>query len=95
MEAKIEGEIKHIRSLSDAHEKYDEGWGILRIDARNAFNEGNTRILSWVARHKWPSGSLFGFNIRRYHAVLVMRGESKKKPVFCIVEKERYRIVRL
>lgn len=35
-----------------------------------------------------------GFNIYRYHAVLVMRGESKKKTVFCIIEKERYRIVR-
>ena len=31
----------------------DEGWGILPIDARNAFNEGNTKMMSWVARHEW------------------------------------------
>ena len=41
----IEGGIYHIRSLWDTHEKDDEGWGILLIDARNIMNEDNRKMM--------------------------------------------------
>lgn len=63
-----------IRPLWDTHEKCDEGWGILLIDTRNDFNEDNRRMLN-IARHKWPSGSRFIFNIYRNHSVWVVRRE--------------------
>ena len=76
LEAGIEGGIHHMRSLWDEHDKEkNDTWGVLLIDARNAFNEGNRKMMMWVARHEWPSGSRFLFNIYRHHSVLVMRGE--------------------
>ena len=76
LEAGIEGGIHHMRSLWDEHDKEeDDTWGVLLIDARNAFNEGNRKMMMWVARHEWPSGSRFLFNIYKHHSVLVMRGE--------------------
>ena len=81
---KIEERIHHIRSLCDTH-KDDEDWDILLIDDMNAFNEGNMKILIWAARHEWPSGSRFLFDIYRHHTVLLMRGENKKEThfIFC------------
>ena len=81
LEVGIEGGIHHIRLLWDAYED-DEGLSILLIDAMNAFNEGNRKMIFWVTRHEWPSGSRFLFNIYRHHTVLVMRGKSKKKTFF-------------
>ena len=74
-EARIEGGIHHMRSLWDEHEKdEDDTWGVLLIDARNMYNEGNRKMMIWVARHEWPSGSRFLFNIYIHHSILVMRG---------------------
>ena len=35
----------------------------------------------WAARHIWPSGARFLFNMYRHHAVLVMRGDKKGSTV--------------
>ena len=32
----------------------------------------------WVARHEWPTGARFLFNMYRHHAILILRGETKK-----------------
>ena len=72
----------------DEHESDEEDQGVLLIDAKNAFNEGNRKMMLWVVRHKWPSGARFMFNIYRHQSVLVVRGESKKKTLFFIVVKD-------
>ena len=45
LEAGIKGGIYHTRSMWDAHVDDDQPWGILMIDARNAFNEGNRKMI--------------------------------------------------
>ena len=58
------------------------------IDARNAFNEGNWKMMVWVARHLWPSGVCFLFNMYRHHAVLILRGKIKRSRFLFSVKKE-------
>ena len=67
--------------------------GGVAIDARNAFNEGNLKMMVCIARHEWPSGSRFLFNMHRHHSVLVLRDETALKPCFCIVGKGLPRVV--
>ena len=55
----------------------EEDMGFTLIDARNAFNEINRTAMLWTARHIWPSGSLFAFNIYRHHSTLTVRGENR------------------
>ena len=81
-EAGIEGAVHHIRGLWENHADDEEPWGVLLIDARNAFNEGNRKQMVCTARHLWPSGARFLFNMYRRHAVLVMRGDNKGSTVF-------------
>ena len=88
LEARIEGGIHHARSMWDAHVDDDQPWGILMIDARNAFNEGNRKIIVWVARHLWQSGVRFLFNMYKHHTVLILRGKIKKSWFLFSVEKE-------
>ena len=76
LEAGIEGREHHPRSMWDAHVDDDQLWGILMIDARNTFNEGNRKLMVWAARHLWPSGARFLFKMYRHHAVLILRGEN-------------------
>ena len=64
------------------HADDEEPWGVLLIDTRNAFNEGNRKQIVWAARHIWPSGTRFIFNMYRHHAVLVMRSDKKVPIVF-------------
>ena len=56
LEAGIEGGIHHLRSLCEENSDNGDPWGVLLIDARTAFNEGNRKLVMWVARHEWPTG---------------------------------------
>ena len=49
--------------------------GVLLIDACNTFNEGNTNMMVWVARHEWSSGCWMLLNFYWNHSSLVIRGE--------------------
>jgi hypothetical protein len=40
----------------------EENWGVLLVEARNAFNEQDWMVILWNIRHGWPSGDLFMFN---------------------------------
>ena len=51
-------------------------------DVRNAFNEGNQKMMVCVARHLWPSGVYFLFNMYRHHTVLILKGGNTKESVF-------------
>ena len=50
----------------------EDPWGVLLIDARNAFNEGNRKLMVWLARHEWPTGARFSFNMYRHHTIIVL-----------------------
>ena len=56
----------------------EDPWGVLSIDARNAFNGGNRKLMVWVAHHEWPTGARLLFNMYRHHVILILRGETKK-----------------
>ena len=75
----IEGGIHHMRLLWDEHDKEkDDTWGVLLIDTKNVFNEGNRKMMMLVAKYEWPFGSHFLLNNYRNHSGLAMRGEFKK-----------------
>eukprot|EP00957_Ditylum_brightwellii_P140701 10717563-Ditylum_brightwellii.AAC.1 len=52
LKAGIEGTIHAMRQLWDDNSEEDS-WGILLVDARNAFNEINRRAMLWSVRHLW------------------------------------------
>ena len=74
LEAGIEGAIHALREMWDTMAGGVDGWGVLLVDARNAFNEINRKVMLWVARHYWPGGARFSFNCYRHWAQLVLRG---------------------
>ena len=49
-----------------------ENWGILFVDAKNAFNEINRVGMLWTVRHLCPSGARFVFNWYRNWSSLVL-----------------------
>ena len=67
----IEAAIHTISDLFKEHE--GEGWGVLMIDATNAFNCINRQAALWNTRILWPSCSLFLFNTYRGWAPLVIK----------------------
>lgn len=82
LEAGMEGAIHHACSLWNMNYFNDDDWGVLLIDAENAFNAGNRKMMLYAARHEWPPESHFLFNLCRHHSILVMRGETSKKCMF-------------
>eukprot|EP00957_Ditylum_brightwellii_P074597 5668379-Ditylum_brightwellii.AAC.1 len=55
----------------------EENWGILLMDAKNAFNQINRRVMLWEVRHLWAAGSRFAFNTYRHWWKLVLRGQDE------------------
>eukprot|EP00957_Ditylum_brightwellii_P028617 2162331-Ditylum_brightwellii.AAC.1 len=52
----------------------EESWGILLVDAWNAFNKVSRRAMLWNVRHIWVTGSRFMFNMYRHWWKLVLQG---------------------
>eukprot|EP00957_Ditylum_brightwellii_P090990 6928363-Ditylum_brightwellii.AAC.1 len=50
----------------------EENWGILLVDAWNAFNEVNQRVMLWNVRHALVAGSQFAFNTYHHWRKLVL-----------------------
>ena len=67
----IEVAIHAMRVLWEEH-KHEDDWGFLRIDAHNASNEKNQKIMLWAVRHEWPSGTQYTFNCYHHWATLVV-----------------------
>jgi hypothetical protein len=64
-----------MQEVWDEHQMEEE-WGVLLINASNAFNEKERKGMLWTVQHEWPSGARFLFNVYRYHSVLVIRNNN-------------------
>ena len=64
-----------MHALSELFEENSQsGWGVLMVDAENAFNSLNRIAALWNVRVLWPRCSRFLFNTYRGWAALVVRG---------------------
>eukprot|EP00957_Ditylum_brightwellii_P133176 10153999-Ditylum_brightwellii.AAC.1 len=60
--------------LWDKHGE-EENWGVLLVDAKNAFKQINHRVMLWDVQHLWSVGSRFTFNTYQHWRKLVLRGQ--------------------
>ena len=66
-----------VHALNGLFNEYNEdGWGVLMVDASNAFNNINRLAILWNTRVLWPRCSRYVFNTYRGWAPLVMKGSS-------------------
>ena len=72
----IEGAIHAMNELFLAHQDQGTGWGVLLVDAANAFNSLNRAAMLLHARVLWPRCARFLFNTYRGWSVLVLKGSS-------------------
>ena len=70
----LEGAVHAVNDLFNEHN--EDGWGVLMVDASNAFNSINRLAILWNARVPWPQCSRFLFNTYRGWAPLFMKGTS-------------------
>ncbi len=66
----IEGAI---HTASDLFHTHEGDWGILMVDAKNAFNSINRLSLLWNRRILWPRASMYLFNTHRGWSPLIIR----------------------
>ena len=52
----------------------NNNYGLLTIDAHNAFNSINRILLTWNIRVRWPRASRFVLNTYRGWSPLIVRG---------------------
>jgi hypothetical protein len=76
--AAIEGGVHTMRELWEQYgeEDHEDGYGMLLVDASNAFNAVNRIAALWNARQKWPSAARFLFNTYRGYSLLVIRSSA-------------------
>ena len=72
LKAGIEGAVHAIKELYE--ENSGTGWGLLLVDARNAFNSVSRVAALWNVRVLWPRCSRYLFNCYRGYAIQVVRG---------------------
>ena len=72
----IEGAFHAMTSLILQHGA-TSGWGVLLVDASNAFNSLNHVALLWNVRILWPRCSRFVFNTYQGWATLVVRSSNE------------------
>ena len=73
----IEGAIHAMNELFEINQAVQPGWGVLLIDASNAFNSSNRIAMLLNVRKFWPRCARFVFNTYRGWPVLVLRGHSE------------------
>ena len=74
LRAGMEGSIHVVKKLFDLN--CDAGWGLLLVDAKNAFNSLNRIVALWNARVLWPHCLWFLFSTYCGYAALFLQGSS-------------------
>ena len=74
LECGIEGAVHALNQKWDTDSSEDD-WGVLLVDAKNAFNCGNRIRMLWTIRHLWPEGARFAFNCYHHYPTLVLRSK--------------------
>ncbi len=57
---------------------------LLLADADNGFNNLSRYAMLWEARHRWPSGSRFAYNLYRHECRLLLRGPPGTTPALLL-----------
>jgi len=65
---------------NDLLRKFGSGYGLLLVDARNAFNELNRYNMLWEVYHRCPPLAKIAFNRYRHHSLCFMRNEMGEDP---------------
>jgi hypothetical protein len=81
VKAGIEGSIHAITDVFQ--ENASKGWGIILVDAANAFNSVNRKSALWNARMRWPRCARFLYNTYRGNSQLIVQGTDE-----CLYSKE-------
>ncbi|KAF6200183.1 hypothetical protein GE061_006484 [Apolygus lucorum] len=76
--AGIEGAVHAMSTLYREKATANAHWGLLLVDAKNAFNAMNRMVALWQARIRWPRCARFLYNTYKGHAELVFRGSENK-----------------
>ena len=63
-----------------------KGFGVLLVDARNAFNELNRYSMLWEVYHRCPPIARFAFNRYRHHNLCFVRNEMGEPPIIITSE---------
>jgi uncharacterized C2H2 Zn-finger protein len=69
----IEGAIHAMNNLYQDKCYPGSNWGMILVDANNAFNSVNRQLALWQARIYWPHCARFLYNTYNGHAELVIR----------------------
>ena len=74
LKAGIDGAIYAMNNLLYTHQDQSSGWGLLLVDAANAFNSLNCTAMLLHAHLLWPRCARFLFNTYRGWLLLVLNG---------------------
>ena len=77
VKCEIEGAVHAMVDLLGENCASPSGWGVLLVDASNAFNCLNQSALLWNARILWTRCSCFLFNTYLRWAPLIVRGSDE------------------